>query len=186
MSSALEKGLEALWLRSKVSRWLLSIALVLVGVLGSELRGLVFDELSDAELLQSQVVEIVDGDTIVVEYHGPAIEREIVRLLNIDTPERGEALFEAATEAMAQLVSGCRVRLEFEEPGAPARGAYGRLLCYVFVDERNVNVELVRQGWSKYWTKYGRSRFEEEFQEAEAEARREGRGIWAAPDNAPP
>ena len=122
------------------------------------------------------VVRIVDGDTIRVRYEG---RDESLRLLCIDTPERGKPGFEEATLALRGLVEGREVVLEFERPGEPERDRYGRLLAYVFVDGRNVNVEMVRLGLTPFWTKYGRGRYAEDFEKAEAEARAAGRGLWS-------
>ena len=69
------------------------------------------------------------------------------------------------------------MRLEFEKPGVEARGYYKRLLCYVYADGVNCNLEMVRQGWSRFWTKYGRGRLADEFAAAEEEARRQRRGL---------
>ena len=109
------------------------------------------------------VVRIIDGDTIDVLYRG---REERVRLLRINTPERDEAGYDEATEAMRRLVEGKTVRLEFEVPGVEERGGYGRLLAYVFVGDLNVNVEMVRLGHSEFWTKYGRGRYAGEFEGA--------------------
>lgn len=121
------------------------------------------------------VVRIVDGDTIRVRYEG---RDEPVRLLCIDTPERGKPGFGAAAVAMRGLVEGRAVVLEFERQGEMERDRYGRLLAYVFVDGRNVNVEMVRLGLTPFWTKYGRGRYAEDFEIAEAEAKAEKRGLW--------
>lgn len=131
----------------------------------------------DAEAVECwPVVRVVDGDTIRVIWRGLD---EPVRLLRIDTPERGEAGFSEAAEAMRGLVEGRRVRLVWAEPGQPERDRWGRLLAYVFVDDMNVNVEMVRLGWTPFWTRFGEGRFAEDFERAEAEARAEGRGLWA-------
>ena len=121
------------------------------------------------------VVRVVDGDTIRVRYEG---RDEPVRLLCINTPERGKPGFEEATEAMRGLVEGRAVVLEFERPGEPERDRYGRLLAYVFLDGLNVNAEMVRLGLTPFWTKYGEGRLAAEFREAEIEAKAEKRGLW--------
>ncbi len=58
--------------------------------------------------------------------------------------------------------------LEFE--AGRRRGKYGRLLCYVFPQnplQFNLNLYLVRQGYSAYYTSYGHSRkYHDEFREA--------------------
>ena len=122
-----------------------------------------------------QVIRVVDGDTIVVYYDG---RQESVRLLRIDTPERGQKGYREATEALRALVGGRVVELAFEDPGRKKRDAYGRLLAYVLVDDRNANVEMVRLGWSTFWTKFGAGRLAAEFRRAEREARAAGRGLW--------
>ena len=112
-----------------------------------------------------RVVRVVDGDTIRVVYKG---REEPVRLLSINTPEKGEPGFEEATEALRRLVVGDHeegrdILLKFEKPGVEARDRYGRLLGYIFV---NVNVEMVRLGHSPFWTRYGRGRYAHEFERA--------------------
>ncbi len=59
------------------------------------------------------------------------------------------------------------------------RGGYGRLLAYLYVDGKNLNVELVRQGFSPHYVKYGRGRLANQFDAAEQEARAAKRRIWA-------
>ena len=60
---------------------------------------------------------------------------------------------------------------------------YGRLLAYVFVDGKNLNIDLVRQGLSPYYTKYGKSqKYDHAFRSAEKLARKEKLNIWGDPD----
>jgi micrococcal nuclease len=121
------------------------------------------------------VVFVADGDTVRVVREGA---REWVRLLRIDTPERDERGYSEARDALDAMVGEKSVNLVFEKPGFPERDAHGRLLAYVFYEGRNVNVEMVRQGWSRFWTRYGKGRFSADFSRAEKEARGEGRGLW--------
>lgn len=121
------------------------------------------------------VLYVIDGDTLDVDCGSG---RERVRLLRIDTPEREEPGYAEARAALERLVAGHDVDLVFEEPGRPARGDHGRLLAYVFAGDTNLNVELVRLGWSEFWTRYGEGRFAGSFESAEAEARAAGRGLW--------
>ena len=64
-------------------------------------------------------------------------------------------------------MAGGVVRLESEEYGSPERDKYGRLLAYVFVDDMNCNVEMVRLGHSEFWTQYGWGRYAEDFEVAQ-------------------
>ncbi len=61
---------------------------------------------------------VIDGDTIEVEYLG---EQEKVRLLNLDTVERGEPGYGEATEALKKILTGQYISLEFEEKGVEKR-----------------------------------------------------------------
>lgn len=122
-----------------------------------------------------RVTWVVDGDTIRATRRG---RNETVRLLRIDTPERGQRGHREATRALIGLVKGQDVTLVLERPGLPERDVHGRLLAYVFLDEANVNVEMVRLGWSRFWTAFGAGRLAEAFEKAEAEARQAKRGLW--------
>jgi micrococcal nuclease len=126
------------------------------------------------------VLKAKDGDTLVARLEGGPTERiETIRLLNVNTPEKNQPGFVDATEALKYLVRGGTVDLEYEKPGVEKRDGLGRLLAYVIADGVNVNLELVRQGWSPYYTKYGKGRLRAEFEAAEREARAARRGLWA-------
>ena len=134
---------------------------------------------------QYQVLRVVDGDTIVIDYQGRS---EKVRLLCVDTPEsvhpdakQNIPMGSVASQYTKDRLSGQYVGLEFE--GDRIRGNYGRLLAYVIVGASNFNLELIRKGLSPYYTKYGHSqRYDAEFRTAEKEARDETLGIWGDPE----
>lgn len=122
------------------------------------------------------LLRVVDGDTIRVRWRGADTR---VRLLRIDTPERGEPLFAESTEALRALLGRGPVDLEFERLGEERRDRYGRLLAYVYApDGRNASVEMVRMGYSRFYDRFGRGRLAAALEGAEAEARRTGTGLW--------
>lgn len=83
------------------------------------------------------VADVVDGDTINLD------NGESVRLVGIDTPERGECGFGPAQSALKRLVLGKRVTLvESDED----RDRYDRLLRYVDVGTVDVGMRLLRAG----------------------------------------
>ena len=124
------------------------------------------------------LMHIYDGDTIRVMLADPV--DEIIRILRIDTTERGEPLHEEATEVMREKLLGEILELEYEDPDTPKRGRYGRLLAYIFVDGRNIQTEMIREGWTPFFTRYGAGKYADEFKAAEVEARDAKRGIWAS------
>jgi micrococcal nuclease len=124
------------------------------------------------EGIACRVTKVVDGDTIECTGVGR------VRLIGIDTPERGQAPFGAqATAALAQLLDGAR-RIELETD-VEQRDRYGRLLAYVWVDGRMANWLLARSGWAIQLTYPPNVRYVERFSEAVTAARGENRGLWA-------
>ena len=137
---------------------------------------------------QYQVLKVVDGDTIDIMYQG---KKERIRMLCVDTPEsvhpdqsRNTEMGRKASEYTKSRLWGKYVDLELE---TKTRGNYGRLLAYVILDGENYNLELVRDGWSKYYTKYGFSeRHHVEFMAAEAEAKAKGIGVWASESGSDP
>lgn len=120
------------------------------------------------------VDHVVDGDSVWLRKDDRLIE---VRLLRVDTPERDEAGYKEASEELQRLVGDeSSIRLEFEEERTDE---HGRTLAYLFVEGRNINVDMVRSGWSPFFDRYGRGKYASEFEAAQAEARRDRRGIWA-------
>ena len=85
-----------------------------------------------------EVTRIIDGDTMVVD----GIR---VRLVGIDTPERGEAGYSEAAEFLRSLCppgSAAGLDIDDWEP----RDKYGRTLAVVRCRGVHVNRELLRRG----------------------------------------
>jgi micrococcal nuclease len=128
------------------------------------------------------VLEVVDGDTIVVEVDGA---EERVRLVGIDTPETKhprkpvECFGPEASEFTASLLPpGTPVLIERDLVG---RDDYGRLLGYVHVPAADlfVNREIVRRGYARPMTIEPNSTYAAEFADDARAAERENLGIWA-------
>ncbi len=129
----------------------------------------------DSVAQHTAVVErIIDGDTLVVR--GGAR----VRLVQIDTPEAGEECYSgAATRELTRLAPpGARVVLD-ADPELDRVDRFGRLLRYVHVSGRNVNVELVRRGAATpYFFDGDRGTYARSLLTAVAAARAAKRGMW--------
>jgi micrococcal nuclease len=92
----------------------------------------------------SRLVRVIDGDTIVVILDG---REEKVRLVGINTPEKGFCGFEEATQALEALLGTAPVGLV--DAGVDDRDKYGRLLRYLDVDGQDPGLELIRAGLAK-------------------------------------
>ena len=119
-----------------------------------------------------RVTFAVDGDTVELA------SGERVRLIGIDTPERGKPLYSEARDHLAALVlnKGVRVARDISE-----RDRYGRLLLYLYVGETFVNLEMVKSGFAKAYTYPPDIKHSEEFVAAEQAAREAGKGLWGLP-----
>ena len=86
---------------------------------------------------EAVVTKIIDGDTVVVEggYH--------VRLLGIDADERGYPCYETAKSHLEELILSKEVKLEKDVTDVDQ---YDRCLRYIFLDDQNINLQLVEEG----------------------------------------
>ena len=122
----------------------------------------------------ARVVEVVDGDTVLVLVGG---QEEAVRYIGIDTPERGWPGYQAATEANRRLVGSGPVYLVSD---VEDRDRYGRLLRYVYsATGIFVNLALVREGWAMPVEYPPNVRYAGDFLAAAQAAARESRGFWS-------
>lgn len=88
---------------------------------------------------RTTVTRVVDGDTVEIA------SGQHVRLIGVDTPERGACGYDASTKAMRRMVQGRRVVLV--DPGSVQdRDTYGRLLRFVDVAGRDAGLAQIRSG----------------------------------------
>lgn len=137
---------------------------------------------NETETANAVVLDVVDGDTIVVEVDG---RDERVRLIGIDTPETKhptrpvECYGPEASEFTASLLpTGTAILLERDLVG---RDDYGRLLGYVHVPATGifVNREIVRRGYARPLTIEPNITYVQEFAADARAAERDDVGIWA-------
>jgi len=83
------------------------------------------------------VTKVIDGDTFLIEGGYP------VRVLGIDADEQGYPCYSAAKERLEGMVLNKEVKLE---KGKEGKDKWCRYLRYVFVDDVNVGLELVKEG----------------------------------------
>ncbi len=113
------------------------------------------------ERVEVDVIKVIDGDTIVVEFDDG--KKEKVRFIGVDTPEIGEEGYEEATNYTNDMLYDETVYLESDKED---RDEYGRLLRYVWIEkytedyeDRTINNLLKTEGhgvdlWIKPNTKY--------------------------------
>jgi len=130
------------------------------------------DIVSEEEEIVSEkfvVSRIIDGDTLELN------TGEKVRLICIDTPERGEEYYEEASDRLSELVLNKEVSLEKDVSEADR---YDRLLRYIYVDDVFVNDVLVREGLAKAYRYQPDTSKCDEIEVSEAQAKEEELKLW--------
>ncbi len=127
------------------------------------------------EDLQGRVMSVLDGDTITV-LDAANVQRTI-RLAGVDAPELRQPFGAKAKETLSARVLGKQARV------APRGIRDGRALGVVWLNDRNVNLELVAAGWA--WHDKA-SDASDELAAAEKSAREQRLGLWGDPGLTPP
>lgn len=132
---------------------------------------------TDAQGRPAWRVEMInDGDTVTcLDTEGRRVK---VRLVGIDAPELDQPKGRESRSALASKLSRGVVRVEGD-----ARDQHGRLLGTLRVDDRDLNREMVAEGWAWAFTGFAE---DHDLMAAESAARRDRRGIWADSQPLPP
>jgi micrococcal nuclease len=144
-------------------------------------------------LLQGNVVNVVDGDTIDVRTISGVKTR--IRLLGIDTPEvheseklnrdvRQSGRSKAAIQAMGRLAwEYTRTRLDAKTVGlefdVQRRDRYSRTLAYIWLADGTLfNMVIMRDGYAQVMTIPPNVKYASLFLACQREAREKSRGLW--------
>lgn len=116
-----------------------------------------------------RVVHISDGDTLTCLAKG---NKQIkVRLAEIDAPEKKQAFVQKSKLALSNMVFKQNVRLD--EQG---KDRYQRTLAIVYYQNKNVNLEMVKQGMAWAYEQYSRDPI---YLQEQERARAKRVGLWA-------
>lgn len=125
-----------------------------------------FNENTDSEI--GFVKRVVDGDTIEIENNTK------IRMLGINTPEKGERYYAEAKKFLEDLILNKTIELEKTEEDTDM---YERKLRYVFLDEQNVNLELVKNGFANFYFPSGKEEYYDLFYAAWEECITENKNL---------
>ncbi len=120
---------------------------------------------------------VYDGDTV-------KINNKKVRLLGIDTPEmpwpqknrKGQCFAQEAKDFLTKQVLNKQVKLVFD-PLADKQDRFGRQLAYIYLGKRNLNAQIIQEGYGFAYVKFPYSK-RERFKQYQAKAKRKQRGVW--------
>jgi micrococcal nuclease len=128
---------------------------------------------------QARIVEVVDGDTVVLD------DGWQVRLVGIQAPKLplGRSSFskwplaDNAKAMLESMVLGQRVRLAY---GGQPIDRHGRRLAHLFLDDGTwIQGEMLLRGLARVYTFADNRAMASQMLAAERQARKQGAGIWA-------
>jgi len=97
--------------------------------------------------LSGSVRHVVDGDSLYMNGHEPQI-----RLWGVDAPERDEAGFQAATDALHRLAEGKQLTCQQID-----RDQYGRTVARCFLsDGQEINRMMIESGTATEYLRFSR------------------------------
>ena len=108
------------------------------------------------------VTKIIDGDTFLIE------GGYSVRILGIDADERDHPCYDSAKNRLEELILNKEVKLE---KGGEDKDQWCRYLRYVFLDNQNISLELVKEGLAVARFSPEDNKYRQEITQAEQEAR---------------
>lgn len=107
-----------------------------------------------AESIRGVVINVIDGDTVILLERTPEQMRtHRIQLEGIDAPERGQDGYEGAKEYLEKLIWGEAVTVRYTE-----NDRYGRILGEIWHGKMFVNEEMVKEGWAWIYKNFSASR----------------------------
>ena len=135
-----------------------------------------------------KVTKVSDGDTIQLTTHGETKLR--VRLYGIDAPEAekinqrtgrvnkpGQPYGIEAWKALALKVKGEHIKMDIIDIDK-----YQRSVGIIWLGNRNINIEMITEGYAEAYIEYLKEPYRLQFMQAEQEAKSAKRGIWSLPE----
>ncbi len=118
----------------------------------------------------------VDGDTIQ--------SRDFfVRLVQINTPEKGECYYKEATTYTSKFLKTKSKLVLTKDKNLDSFDEYGRALGYLTNENRNLNLELVKYGYAKpYFYKGMRGKYANLIEKYARQAKANRLGLWKCND----
>jgi len=124
------------------------------------------------------IVKVSDGDTVQGET--PEGTKLKIRLYGIDAPEiahgkiPGQPMGKESLIALRQKVLNKNVKIDLLDVDR-----HRRIVAMLWMSNRNINLEMVKEGYAEAYREYLKNPYRTPFVEAEKEARTAKKGIWA-------
>ena len=135
-----------------------------------------------AESISGRVVAVADGDTLTL-LDRSFVEHKI-RISGIDAPEKKQAFGQRAKTTLSASAYGLPAEADCRKTDR-----YGRNICVVRVNGRDVGLEQIRAGMAWWYRQYARDQSWQEqrdYEDAEGQAKSAKRGLWTDKEPIPP
>ncbi|MDM7987334.1 MAG: thermonuclease family protein [Smithella sp.] len=133
------------------------------------------------------ITKITDGDT--VHLTTPEQTKLKVRLYGIDAPETdkinnktgrvnipGQPYGDESMNALANKIMGKKVKVDILDIDK-----YRRMVGMIYLENRNINLEMIREGYAEAFIEYLKEPYKSDFLKVERDARAAKKGIWSLP-----
>lgn len=136
------------------------------------------EEVEDSCKLRGKVIKIADGDTVTILDKDKAKHK--IRLAGIDAPESKQPYGKSAKKYLSKMVGKKEICVEWYK-----HDKYKRKVGNLFVDDLDVNFEMVKAGYAWHYKKFQKEQSEEDqkrYAEEETKAKLAVIGLWSEPD----
>lgn len=137
------------------------------------LISLVFSPIAALAAWEAKVVDVYDGDTLILSDGGRA---RIIQLFGVDCPEKGQPFGLRATDHSRNIVAGKDIRIISVDVKRYPR-------CMVYVKDKCLNEELLIAGYAWHDKRYC---VDEKWAEMERKAVADKKGLWSQEAPVPP
>ena len=142
-----------------------------IKLLSSVLYTFVLTSALFAEAITGKVISIADGDTVTIINNS---QQTKIRLAEIDTPEKNQPYGKKAKQALSDFIFNREVEVE-----VVTIDRYGRTVGKIFLDNQNINREMVKAGHAWVYVKYAKDKT---LFALEKNAKENQLGLWALPE----
>ena len=107
------------------------------------------------EKIKYKVIKVSDGDTISVKkLKNNVLDGDLIkiRLYGVDAPEKDQDFGYESKKALMNYVSNKTIEIDIK-----SKDRYGRSVGILYVDGRNINEELLRDGYVWYYEQYDKN-----------------------------
>lgn len=120
------------------------------------------------------ILSVIDGDTFILQTTDGNLK---IRMDGIDAPEKDQVFGKESKDFLNKyLYKKCIVKTNGID-------RYGRMIGTLYIDEININLLSVQEGYSWHYKKYSNN---EDLAKAESNAKENKKGLWRYLETIPP